>query len=287
MKKSIVYVKIPRAGLGNCLLVWAHGLVFSKLNDLEIVTSRWNKFRWGALVRKEKKHRFYFGYFGESSLLKRSLVQALLLFCKVISNPKLGKIESLTKHSTIYLFDKLPAHPYFADLGPYLGLIKQSFNDLLSEKVKKELKNVDAPEIGVHIRRGDFKIANYITPITYFIEIIKLIRGECGADLSVTLFTDAYKEEIKEIFDLGNVKMSENRYDVSDLVQLSKSKFILLSKDSSFGYWAAFLSSAVVFIHPDDWHKTIKNEDGSGYKEVRNSEGNTGKVRNLLKQVSL
>ena len=50
-----VYIKFPKTGLGNMLLVWARGVAFAKLNNLSYGTSSWWGLRWGALIRREQK----------------------------------------------------------------------------------------------------------------------------------------------------------------------------------------------------------------------------------------
>lgn len=71
--KAKVYVKFPKTGLGNMLLVWANAFVFAKMNKMELVLSSWWGFHWGAILRKERKKRLYYNYFKETNVFKRCL----------------------------------------------------------------------------------------------------------------------------------------------------------------------------------------------------------------------
>jgi hypothetical protein len=120
---------------------------------------------------------------------------------------------------------------------------------------------MEAPEIAVHIRRGDFKLGNPVTPNAFFIECIRFIRARIKRPLAVTVFTDAHPGEIKDVLALENVRLAEQKPDILDILQMSKSKIIILSRSSTFSYWAAFLSDAIVIKHIDDWQDNIRPED--------------------------
>ncbi len=263
-----VYIKIPKSGLGNMMLVWAYGIAFAELNRLPVTVSRWWGFRWGALLRREKKNRLYRGYFKEERLLKRFVSSARTLFSKKVHNPGLKKVESVSARNVVYIFDKLPAHNYFTNLYPHLSLIREKLFSLLTPRVMEEFNGCLKPEIAVHVRRGDFKYANHITSEEYFIGIIQAIRNTTGENLKVTIFTDGGEHEISKLLRLSNTEVANNKFDITDILQMSQSRYLLLSRDSSFSYWAAFLSEAVVIMHSGDWQKRIKPDSGS-YREIR------------------
>jgi hypothetical protein len=115
---------------------------------------------------------------------------------------------------------------------------------------------------------GDFKLGNQITPSEYFYKGINLIRDVVGENLPVTIFTDADEQELTGLLNLPNVQIAENKPDMLDIILLSRSKIMLLSRSSTFGYWAAFLSDAIVVRPFDDWQPIIKNDD-CRYKEIK------------------
>lgn len=265
--KSVVYAKIPKSGLGNCMLVWAHALVFAKMNNLELVTGRWQKFRWGAILRGERKKRFYRGYFKETSLMQLFRYWVATVFCKKYYDPKFRYWN--TKEKVVFIFTKrAPDDDLFKLLAPYCEFIRESILNNMTRELHKKYTMTSAPEIAIHVRRGDFKIANPITPEKFFISAINEIRQRTNSALHVTVFTDADANEIPEILSMPRVTLSENKEDLLDILQMSKSKYLVLSRSSTFSYWAAFLSNATVILQADDWQKRIKGESPR-YKEIR------------------
>ena len=93
---SQVYIKFPKTGLGNLLLVWARGVVFAKMNGIHYYSSSWWGLRWGALLRGEQKKRLYWGYFIETSLKKQIQLSLKYHFGKTIIEPPLQIISTKT-----------------------------------------------------------------------------------------------------------------------------------------------------------------------------------------------
>jgi Glycosyl transferase family 11 len=112
--------------------------------------------------------------------------------------------------------------------------------------------------ISVHIRRGDFKLGNPITPTGFFINSINLAREISGMELPVTVFTDAAPGEIKDVLAMPNVTLADNKPDILDILLMSKSKMIVLSRSSTFSYWGAFLSDAVIIKPEEDWQNDLR-----------------------------
>lgn len=266
--KPVVFAKIPKTGLGNCMFVWAHALVFARINHLELVTSRWSRFRWGAILRSEKKNRRYAGYFKEVSYFRWWYLRFVMLFNKIELDPAIEKIQDGNR-TRFFVFTKpYPRRELFKYLEPYEDLIREEIYKLLSPRLQEKLLLIKSPQIAIHVRRGDFKIANPITPNKFFISAISNIRSALNQDLAVTVFTDAEDNEIADILSMEHVSLSTNEEDILDLLQMSKSKFLVLSRSSTFSYWAAFLSEGLVIMHVDDWQKQIKPW-GEKYFEMR------------------
>lgn len=68
---SYTFAKLPRAGLGNMLFVWARAEVFAYLNQIPVFTSSWTQPRLGPTLRREKGKRIYWRYFRKTSSLHR------------------------------------------------------------------------------------------------------------------------------------------------------------------------------------------------------------------------
>lgn len=268
-KINKVYVQLPKTGLGNKLLVWAKGMVFAKLNNLPLIISSWWGFQWGAIIRRENKSRLYMGYFKESALPKRYFIKANLLFYKIIREPKVEVIREKENKNTIYHFNKVITNEdLYGELRSHRELISKELFSMLTPNMRNQLDKYINPEIGIHVRRGDFKIGNQTTPLAFFVQAINLIRQTRKETLPVTIFTDASPGEISELLALPNVMISETKPDILDILLLSKSKIMILSKSSTFGYWAAFLSDALVIRPHYDWQEKIRDNEGN-YLEVK------------------
>lgn len=105
------------------------------------------------------------------------------------------------------------------------------------------------------------KVGQARTPIQYFIDVINNIRKISGKELPVSIFSDGRVEELSDILSLKNVELVEGNKDIVDLILLSKSKIIVASAESTFSYWAGFLSNAALIMHPDHIYETIRDDN--------------------------
>lgn len=265
-----VYVKFPKTGLGNMMLVWARGLVFARINNIEEVTSSWWGLHWGALLRREKKNRLYWKYFIETPLWKRLAFKVYVILFRVEYDPPINKCKQLTDKK-IFIFNKVVRdNDLFKDIRNYKDLIELELHKILHPHLKFKLLKYSFPVISIHIRRGDFTIGNQITPLSFFIEGINIIREILEKDVPITIFTDAKKEEISELLELPQIFLADEKPDILDIILMSKSKVIMLSQSSTFSYWAAFLSEAIVIRPINDWQYQIRDsKDNSAYKEIK------------------
>ena len=255
------------------LLLWARALIFARLNDFELVTSSWWGFRWGTLLRREQKKRLYWRYFRKTPISRLIKARFYLRFTKVIIEPNVEKLgHTLSNSTNLYLFNKVMTdYDLFGSIRAHLQIIMDELYGSLHPSKRAMLTKFEKPVIGIHIRRGDFKLGSTITPLSFFIEGIKTIRKEMGEDLPVTVFTDADKEDIAELFYLPAMKLAEKKADILDIILLSKSRILLLSATSTFSYFAAFLSNAFVVMPANDWLGSIKNNviEKDGYFEMK------------------
>lgn len=266
------------------MLVWAYALVFARMNNLDVIVGRWSQYRWGAILRREKKNRRYKGYFKETSLLRLVLFRLRLVFYKKYFDPEVAQLGE-SKPNVFYVFKKpFPRRELFKELVPYEGFIRDNLYNMLTPELKDNAKNLTPPEIAVHVRRGDFRLGNPITPNAFFISVINGIREAVGSELSVIVFTDAAEDEISDILSLENVSLSENKEDILDLLQMSKAKFLVLSRSSSFSYWAAFLSEAFVIMSDEDWQLRIKKPNHNYVEYHTKTEINRSELNAQIKQ---
>ena len=282
--KSKVFVKFPRTGLGNMMLIWARGIVLSKTYNIPLVCSLWYGLRLGPILRNEPKKRFYWGYFKETPILTLLQTNFNSWFAKKEYNIQPDKTISPNRKVGYYIYNRVIIESdLFAMIRNHQPLIKSELNSLLSPGMKHELKKFNKPVISVHIRRGDFNFGPSITPIDYFIKAVKLIRENVGELWPVTIFTDARKNEIEEILNLPEVYLAEEKADILDIILMSQSKVIVLSKSSTFSYWAAFLSDAIVVRSSTDWQNRIRTpNENENYIEVEWDDDNSASDISLI-----
>lgn len=259
--KPLVYVSFPKTGLGNMLMVWARGLVFARLNGFNLATSPWWGFRWGALLRREQKKRLYWKYFTETPFYIQLPARFQWGFKNIMIEPPVEKLTGTSLHNkTLFLFKQvMPDYDLFGSIKNYHGMIATELMNALHPSRKSMLLTFEPPVIGIHIRRGDFKLGSTLTPIDFFIDGINIIRQQVGECLPVTVFTDADMDELGKLFLLPSIKRAEKKADILDILLMSKSRFLLLSAGSTFSYWAAFLSDAFVIRPASDWLHQIRD----------------------------
>ena len=273
---GIVICRLPKAGLGNQLFPLMNALVFAKLNDLKIIITGYHHFKIGPYLRKEKIKRTYFGYFVFHQSFLRDALQRIkiliyLLVYKRWDEPKVEKCDPTLLKGKVLIFQALPTYfDYFIHLKQHWALVKQLLLENISLNVLKEIKAINNPVIGLHVRMGDFrklkpgedfsKVGHVRTPEEYFIDLVKEIRTLKNCELPVSLFTDGFRSEFEHLFNMNNISLVEGHKDIVDLMVLSNSKIIITANGSTFSYWAAFLSEAPVIKHPDHLYASFRPE---------------------------
>ena len=248
--KSKVLVELPRYGLGNKFLIWAKAYVFAQQHGFELFVKNWVHVPVGTFIRKEKSKRWYGGYF----VLKNHWFNTLRFwffkyFYRITIEPTNKVIEP---EKVLYLFKNVPSHlDYFAQLKAHRGHIIQAFHQLIRPRIHQLVATQPKPFIGVHIRRSDFPAQDCI-PLNEFMAQITALRGVLDAEVPVTIFTDAHQTQIAPILAMPACRLSENLPDIADLLLLSQSKILITSYNSTFSYWAAFISDAIIIRNERD-----------------------------------
>lgn len=276
MAKSLVWCKIPKAGLGNQLFVIMRAALFSTTNKLPIVYTNYNQLKLGPYLRNEKSKRKYSAFFNFYKNPFFELIDKVKIFGSTL--PIVDEDNDLLHpNGIIYKFSQIPHwSDYFKDLKNHRHVVIKIFYDLLREDIKREVEGLEMPVIGIHVRRGDFRdlqanenfkdVGAVRTPLQYFKELIFGIRKLNGFPLPVTIFSDGYDDELQELLAIENVKRSSNKPDIVDMLLLSRSKIIVASAGSTFSYWAGFLSNAPIIMHPDHLHASIRDINDGFYQ---------------------
>lgn len=271
---SEVICKVPKTGLGNQLFPLVKAHVFASLNRLPVKVTGYDQLKIGPYLRGEKSKRNYSGYFTFQKSIAGALWESfdLLKYGKyeLVNEPALGEIP-ISGKKKLFIFRAIPHwSDYFAGLKDHRELAIQLFHSILSASIAEKVKACKTPCIGIHVRMGDYrklqqgedfsKLGVVRTPIAYFADVIQQIRTVYGSALPVSIFTDGYAHEISHLLSLDNVHLVEGNPDIVDMILLSKSQIIVTSAGSTFSYWAGFLSNAVLIMHPDHIHQSIRPE---------------------------
>lgn len=276
----LVYPELPRAGLGNMLLVWARAVLFAKLNCLPVVAPTWGKVMIGPYLRGERDKRYYGDLFSNKTYVPKFKYSLTRLRKKAVySNPalsqlELSKLEPQGKDCYLFIFNTVPHwSDYFADLKEYQPLIKQRLISSIRPSVFQAISNTPAPEIAIHVRLSDFrvlkpgedftKLGNARTPISWYIRVVSAIREMAGYEVPVTLFSDGHDRELGELLKLANVSRSPAASALSDILTLSKSKLLITSSGSTFSSWASYLGQCPTIWHPAHFHAGVFPTDTS------------------------
>jgi len=250
-----IIVKLPHAGLGNKLLVWAIGVVFAtmhKINPDDMIVYSWLDFHPRRILFLDKDQRLYLNSFKKNDWYQK----ILSCFYKVsVTDPELIK----TYPGNI-CFSTIPNEKdYFIALRGHETLIKQALFRIATKGILDKYYNAEEYDIAIHIRRGDF-CENIRTPLSEVVQIYKLLVNEYGYSPKTYLFTDGTKEEFNELLNFENVRFISGNPALLDMLIMSKAKIIIPSIRSTFSYFASFLSDAHIIRHINDHCGKIRAE---------------------------
>lgn len=266
---AIVWARLPRAGLGNILLVWAQALVFARLKGLPLVTSGWGQIYVGPVLRRERHRRYYGRYFASLDSIPAKQKLLSLFSHRRIHEPDVRKASEYPVDGRLYIFTRVPhwSDP-FGQIRDQRELVRASLRQMIRPHLHEQLARLERPWVGVHIRMGDFrplqpgedfsKVGIVRTPLSYFSELIAGIRSIHGTDLPVMVFSDGHDDELREILQLPNVRRASRQADVLDLLLLAQSRLVIASAGSTFSYWGGFLADAPLLLHPDHIHAPLR-----------------------------
>lgn len=243
-----VYPKLPAVscnpffrtggnGLANCLFVYAKAVDLSLKSGMKLIAPTWFNLSIGTYLRRQQDKRHYCGIMsskGEVSGLKRL---AILMFSK----------KNISKVSGIYDFFK-----------PLLANQKQISDYIINHVCDKHKSNLDSFDfsncVAVHVRLGDFP-ENRRVPMSWYIDKIKSV---CQYD-KVLLFSDGTDEELKELTSLPNVQRVYFGSAISDILAISRCKYIYGS-DSSFSAWGAYLGQVPCSFYNFQFGKVLVDD---------------------------
>jgi hypothetical protein len=293
-ERSFVFARLPKAGLGNKLFVWAEALVFARLNGLPLVVSGWckpqvrNWMRCGDL-------RLYWNYFTRwkgVSTLRQWTVRA---GGHVVKQPVIEKLVGGPAAATVYEFADIPHWKNcFEKLVPHREMIRTELREHLTAARLDEINKVPKPVICVQVRLGDFRalkaseqfamVGGVRTPLDYFKDLVADVRRLHGSELPVTLVSDGSDAELAPLLTLPAVQRHRGRTSIADLMLMADSKLLVCAAGSTYSQWGGFLGDPVLLHHPDHFHYRCRSEsDGQRVFEGAVQPGQSASWPPLLK----
>lgn len=259
-----VYVRLPRAGLGNRLLVWARAAVFAGLNGLECYVSGGNPIQIGSWLRGERRSARSHFRFSQSYL-----DAARARFCSIRKLIQEPKIEVYSELDQGVLFNKVPPwQDYFQGLRENREAVLELFLSKVASRILKSVQQLAPPCVAIHVRRGDFRklrpdedfarTGGTRTPDKYFADSLHMIRESVGWAVPATIFSDGTDEECAALLRLPGVHRAPRLSDLGHMLLMSRAKFIVPSAGSTFSLWSGFLSDAAILHHPAHFRVAVR-----------------------------
>jgi hypothetical protein len=267
---------LPSSGLGDKLFVWARCRIFSHLNKARMLAPDWGQFRLGALVRREKDPRFYCGLFKDHPQDIRG-IKKLGIQLNLRREPEPLDLAGyrLKDDATDILVEFRNQLDFFKRMSGWNNFILGELRAIIRNNLLQQIDNTPVSDIGIHVRRGDFKEArierdlltegNIRTPISWFVESLEQVRSAAGFIVPAFVVSDGSEKELAELLRMQNVKYFKPKNAIVDLMLLSKAKILLASGGSNFSAWASYLGQMPTISH---FHQSltwfnINNEKGN------------------------
>lgn len=238
-KIDLYFTRLFGSGLGNILFPWARSVVSARKYGLQLIVPTWLNLRVGSIIRKENDLRFYSDLFinanNDISGFKKIFI--LLSFKKIQEN----KLDQFNVHDKgVVIFTGMQG--FFQPIINDYKYINTQLVQMTSPKHLLGLSYDFSNSISLHVRLGDFKEGKQTTPISWFVDIVNLVRKNFSqSKMKVYIFSDGSDHELAELLALENSVRLSFGSSIADLLALSKSNVLVCSKGSTFSMWASYL----------------------------------------------
>ena len=251
-KSNLLVIQLM-GGLGNQLFQFANGVSLAIKYEKEI-----------AFEMVDVKRKYALGDFGLSQniIYKIEIKEENSLILHEMTSLEASNKEMISLlNERTFTFQELEippnnarvvgyfqSHKYFAEISTS---IKNYFNNFFNKNFADV--NCKNSEAIVHVRLGDYfndeKTREYhgLLEENYFLEAFKYFVGK-----KIMIVTESEKELVEaypKLYDLASEVISETP--IRDFARLSSAKQLIIS-NSSFSWWAAYLSKARV-VAPKQW----------------------------------
>lgn len=215
---------------------WARAFLWARDHDMKMIAPNWVKLcRIGPLLRGERDKRYYRGMITNDGYVDGWKKWYLLSFrrkdIEIIEGQGHDICDFPMEHESL----------------------KTELMRISSPQILSSLDSLPSAYIGVHIRRGDFKVIGRCLPTDYYINAIRLMAAQENR-LPILIFSDARKEELEFLRTVGKefkrMTFMPPAPALHDVLALSRAKALVCTNGSSFSEWAAFLGQM-----PTIWSK--------------------------------
>lgn len=137
---------------------------------------------------------------------------------------------------------------YFQSSKYFDNTVKDIFNfpESITKKIDNKLANIPQKKIGVHIRRGDYKIYSSTHPlqtVDYYTEAMRDFSIDYASNNCVYILCTDDIGSVQSEFDMSKFIYSNCKSEIEDLYLLSQCDSIIMS-NSTFAWWGAYLGKA-------------------------------------------
>lgn len=263
-------IRLGGAGLGNLLFTYTRALKLAKENGCEFVYPSWRSVKVGPYLRHEKDKRFYGNLFKNNSGYVSGIKKSKLLR---FANKKVVLNEEDVKNApdgSLLIYKDFTMN--FNGILDFRNDIKEDLIRNLNDKNRKPLTDDFSNVINVHVRLGDFNVANKgqlagganntSLPIEWYVNIIEQINAATDNKLIFNIFSDGTDEQLKPITAIKNTRRVFYGTSIADIVALSMSK-VMIASGSSFSLWARYLGTCSSISYKNQIKdRVLDNENG-------------------------
>ena len=244
-KYDFLIFRLGGHGLCNLLFTWARAYCISYLYKYQLVWPTWTQFCRRPLLNLDTDKRIYHNFFKRTNYYISSIYRIYaFLFCfrtfsvRSVSDVSILKSE-ISTNSSLIVRDESNS---FSDIYAYRGSIRNAFFEMLNPKLSIP-ESVPLPDVAVHIRLGDFKVASRQSPISYYESIIKCLIID-NPSIRISIFTDEpLNTDVQRLCRTYSIHINLQSSPLIDLMLISAAKIVVAAPNSTFSYWGFFFRS--------------------------------------------
>lgn len=255
------YPALGRYGLAHGLLAWARCAVWCEKTGARPLAPIWLRPRIGPYLRRERDKRDYFKLFGTGGALGEPLRSWLLATARRI-DVGIDWPDPLppADRATVVVFRNALADnekKCFDQVRGHGAMLRERL--LAMTRPRYRPPSPATPFIAIHVRLGDFALADPVTlatggnnlrlPIDWYGDRLKALRAAIDEDLPGVVFSDGSAAQLAPLLAMPGVSRAPRRSAVTDLLAIGQGAAVIASA-SGFSLWGAFLGDAPRIHHP-------------------------------------